>query len=111
MVLVLVLQLLTIKVVPAKCFAPCTTELRITGNRHPDNRLLTITIDGENFYRSGEIPLEGEHSPATFTFPFRNVPPGLYEITVILKRNTGEVKRTHTTLEVIDNNLKYKGKK
>jgi hypothetical protein len=49
--------------------------------RDADNRLLRVTLDSERFYRSSDVPLEGNQAPQSHTLEWHALPPGEYEVT------------------------------
>lgn len=65
-------------------------EVRIP--RDGDNRLLRITMDSGSFYRSSDVPLDGERAPQTHTIVWHALPPGAYDVTIELVGAT-RVKR------------------
>jgi hypothetical protein len=82
-------QTVTLKVTPAKSFAPASVMIRARIEPSDANRALAIIADGENFYRSSEIPLEGEQAPKTFEFMLKNVPGGEYGVYAVLLDASG----------------------
>jgi hypothetical protein len=66
--------------------------------RRADNRLLRITAESEDFFRSSETQLDGEYSARVTVVRFRELPPGGYEIKAELMvsngRTTEVAKRT-----------------
>ena len=62
---------LRLAVSPAQSFAPSNLNIRARVVPHVDNRALTIIAESADFYRSSQISLEGDHSPATINFEFR----------------------------------------
>jgi len=75
---------LTIKVSPAISFAPANLNVRAMIEADAENRAVEVVADSVNFYRSSEIQLEGDKAPRTTTFEFRSLPPGTYEVKVML---------------------------
>jgi hypothetical protein len=71
-------ETVTIKVTPEKSFAPASIVIRARIEPSAANRALAIIADGENFYRSSEIPLEGEQAPKTFELSLKSLPGGEY---------------------------------
>jgi len=53
------------------------------------NRVLEIVADGEYFYRSTQVPLDGEHAPRTTVIEFRDLPSGEYEVIATVLREGG----------------------
>lgn len=56
--------------------------------RDQDNRVLRITLDSGTFYRSSDVPLEGERAPQSHTLVWHALPPGAYEVTIELVGTT-----------------------
>jgi hypothetical protein len=80
---------LRLAVTPAQSLAPATVRIRARVEPSAANRLLAIVADGEDFYRSSEIQLEGDQAPATVELQFSNLPGGNYEFSAVLFDNTG----------------------
>jgi hypothetical protein len=80
---------LRLAVSPAHSFAPSNLNIRARVVPNAENRALTIVAESEDFYRSSEISLEGEHAPATITFEFRGVPGGEYRVSGVLTDSVG----------------------
>jgi hypothetical protein len=75
---------LTMKASPEISFAPANLHVRAMIEADAQNRAVTVIADSENFYRSSEIQLEGDQAPRTTNFEFRSLPPGIYEVKVML---------------------------
>jgi hypothetical protein len=75
---------ITIKVSPAVAFAPANLVVRATIPADSDNRAVQIVAESTDFYRSSEMPLEGERAPRTTTFEFRSLPSGTYQVSANL---------------------------
>jgi hypothetical protein len=75
---------ITIKVSPAIAFAPANLVVRATIPADADNRAVKIVAESTDFYRSSEMPLEGERAPRTTTFEFRSLPSGTYQVSANL---------------------------
>ena len=80
---------LKMAVSPAHSFAPAVLRVRVSIEPSAANRSLEVIADGDQFYRSSEIQLEGDHSPATFNLEMRDVPEGDYRVVGILKDGAG----------------------
>jgi hypothetical protein len=52
--------------------------------RDGDNRVLRITLDSETFYRSSDVPLEGDRAPQSHTLVWHRLPAGSYAVTIEL---------------------------
>ena len=71
---------LVVNASPAVAFAPATLVVRATVTADAHNRLMEVSADSGDFYRSSTIELEGDHAPRTNSFEFRSLPPGSYEV-------------------------------
>ena len=80
---------LRLAVSPVHSFAPSNLNIRARVVPHADNRALTIVAESEDFYRSSQISLEGDHAPATIMFEFRGVPGGEYVVSGVLTDSLG----------------------
>jgi len=80
---------LKMTVSPAHSFAPAVLRVRVSIEPSAANRSLEVIADGDQFYRSSEIQLEGDHSPATFNLEMRDLPEGDYRVVGILKDGAG----------------------
>ena len=50
--------------------------------RHPNNRLLRVILESEDYYSLSEVQLDGEDAPQSHSFDWRDLPPGAYRVTV-----------------------------
>ncbi len=71
---------LTMVVSPAKAMAPATVRARFGVEPASENRVLDVVADSGDFYRSSQIPLDGERAPHTVAVEFRNLPGGTYVV-------------------------------
>jgi len=79
----------TLKATPAVAFAPATLVVRATIAADAHNRVIEVSADSEDFFRSSAIELEGERAPRTNMFEFRSLPPGTYEVSARLIGDDG----------------------
>jgi hypothetical protein len=87
---------------PAVSWAPATLRIRATVAPDAANRAIAIIADSDDFFRSSEVPLEGEQAPRTTLIEYRNLPPGTYEIHGVLVGSRGkELAVAHRTVTVI----------
>ena len=97
---------LKIAVSPAQSFAPALLRVRVRVEPSVDNRSLEVIADSGEFYRSSEIQLEGDRSPATIDLELRGVPEGDYRVVGILKDRTGhERSMVSQVVRVIGNEV------
>lgn len=81
---------LSMKVSPAVAFAPANLTTRATVVPDSRNRILQVTAESDNYYRSSDIQLDGERAPRTTLVYFRSVPGGVYQVSALLKGEGGE---------------------
>jgi len=72
---------LAMTVAPALSFAPAELRVRFDVTPSAGNRSLFVVAESEEFYRSSEMPLDGEESPRSITVQFRGLPGGEYSVT------------------------------
>jgi hypothetical protein len=95
-------QRLIVKVSPAVCFSPADLVVRTTIEADPGNRSLEISAESEDFYRSSEVPLDGDKAPRINQLRFRDLPSGSYDVRVDLVGSDGRPRaRVHQQVEVI----------
>src|SRR5262245_51122637 len=82
-------QALRLAVSPAVAIAPVLVTVRATVQAHDDNRALVVVAESADFYTSSEVPLNGRTAPALSVVEFRNVPPGLYDVSATLLGSRG----------------------
>jgi hypothetical protein len=71
---------LTMTVAPHMAFAPADLRVRVDVPRSPQNRTLLVVAESDQFYRSSEMPLDGEDAPRTILVQFRSLPDGEYQV-------------------------------
>src|SRR5438105_832845 len=59
---------LTVRVSPTVSFAPATVFIRASVEADADNRAIAVSAESNDFYRSSEVPLDGDHAPRTNLF-------------------------------------------
>jgi hypothetical protein len=95
---------ITLKVSPSVSFAPANLIVRAIVEASANNRAVLIEADSAGFYRSSELPLDGDRAPRTNMFEFRNLPRGLYEIKATLLGAGGESRgMVRQQINVIEN--------
>jgi hypothetical protein len=93
---------LVVKVSPAVAFAPANLIVRATVESNQENRSIEIVAESDDFYRSSEMPLDGEHAPRTSLFEFRSLPTGSYQVRAILKGASGrELASTKAQVNIV----------
>jgi hypothetical protein len=89
-----------VRVSPRMAFAPVDLHVRATIEAHPDNRVMEIVAESDSFYRSSEIPLEGEHAARTTFIRFPGLPGGNYVVRVVIRGSQGQ--RLGTSQALVD---------
>ena len=93
---------LVVKVSPAVSFSPASLIVRTTIEADAGNRSLQVSAESEDFYRSSEVPLDGDKAPRIDQLRFRDLPPGSYDVRVDLVGTDGRSRaRAHQQVEVI----------
>ena len=85
-------ELLKMQVSPRVTQAPADIFIYVRLEPRPENRLLLVTADSSEFFRSSEVQLEGESSPRVTVFRFRQLPPGSYNIAAELIGSNGKTR-------------------
>jgi len=99
---------LRLAVSPAQTFAPSNLNIRARVVPNAENRGLTIIAESEDFYRSSQVQLEGDHAPATITVEFRGVPGGEYLVSGVLTDSVGRRRAiAEQQVRVIPSGLGY----
>jgi hypothetical protein len=93
---------LNIAVSPIYSTAPSVVRVRIRVEPNPENRVLEIIADSEDFYRRSDVQLDGDQAPTTFQLEFPDVPGGEYEVKAVLIDSAGKTCATsHAQATVI----------
>jgi len=71
---------LVLSVTPQISFAPATLRVKVQVPPEPANRLLVVTLDGEDYFRSTDIQLDGADAPKTSWWDIPHVPQGDYDL-------------------------------
>jgi len=82
----------SIRVTPEQSFAPANVVIRASVEPDAANRAMEVVADGDLFYRSSTVDLDGDRAPKTMTFEFPGLPPGDYQVTVVLIGAGGRTK-------------------
>jgi hypothetical protein len=80
---------LTIRVSPMISMEPGLVEVMVRIAANPDNRRLSVEVDGGEYYRSSTMQLDGDGEPITRVIAYRSIPSGMYTVTVTLKNRQG----------------------
>src|SRR5262245_56991674 len=91
----------TLRVTPAVSHAPAYVRITAQVEKDAANRMLEITADSPEFYRSSTIALEGEQAPRTTELTLKNLPRGQYTISATLVDNMGRKSLVQKSVLVI----------
>jgi hypothetical protein len=80
---------LNIRVSPAMASAPADIRIYVRVEPREENRILRVSADSVNFFRSSEVQLDGEAGQRVSTFTFRQLPAGDYEVRAELIVSSG----------------------
>ena len=83
-------QQVRVRVSPQNSMAPADVVVYVTVERSADNRLLRVSAESEDFFRSSEVSLEGEGSARNSILRFRELPSGEYDVTADVIGSTGQ---------------------
>jgi hypothetical protein len=99
-------DLLTMQVTPSVAIAPAHLVVRTIIQANQANRAIEISAESGDFYRSSEIPLDGDNAPRKSQVEFRSVPGGQYIIRAVLKGSNEEPLATvRQQVNVVENRL------
>lgn len=65
-------------------YGPASLTVQIMIKSDAGNRALAVTAEAPDFYRSSQIPLDGERAPRVAVFHLRSLPTDVYQVTGIL---------------------------
>jgi hypothetical protein len=85
---------LHVRISPTMAHAPADLYIYVSVARRPDNRILRVSAESDDFFRSSETQLDGEHSARVTVVRFRELPAGDYEIRAELVVSTGRTVDT-----------------
>lgn len=92
---------LVVRLWPIVSPAPGHAVVRAIVPAHDENRVLEVTAQSPDFYRSSQVPLEGARAPRVSEIALKGLPQGDYEVTVILRGSRGARARVSKTLLVV----------
>ena len=69
--------------------------------RHAENRMLRVTAESDDFFRSTELQLDGESSPRITVIHFHQLPTGWYDVTAQLVVDTGRTTDRPTCTVIV----------
>ena len=81
--------------------APASVQTLVRVAPHPDNRLLRVLIDGEQFTRSSDTQLDGADGARHHFFMWQKLPSGTYSIVATVYGPLGVREQQQSSFEVI----------
>ena len=81
--------------------APASLQTLVRVSPHPDNRVLRVVIDGEQFTRSSDTQLDGNDAAKHYFFMWRSLPPGTYSIVATVYGPLGVREQRLSGFEVV----------
>lgn len=91
---------LELRVSPPVSLEPAYVTVRVTVEADADNRTLEVVAETADFFRSSQIPMNGDRAPRVSVIEFRALPTGIYEVSGRLIGLNGTRARTSRTLVV-----------
>jgi hypothetical protein len=94
---------LVMRVYPPVSFAPANLRVQTVITKDNEHRSIEVVAEAAGFYRSSEIPLEGEGAPRITTVEFRSLPGGAYVVRATLRGAGGrELARVQRNIDVLE---------
>jgi hypothetical protein len=92
---------LTISVTPRISLEPGLVRVMVRIAPNPDNRTLSVELDGDDYYRNSTMPIDGDSEPATRVLAYESIPSGTYTVTVKVKDREGRATMAEYTFQVL----------
>ena len=92
---------LEVRLATRHAFAPASVQTLIRVLPHPENRVLRVLIDGEQFTRSSDLQLDGADAAKHYFFTWQSLPPGTYSIVATVYGPLGVREQQQSSFEVI----------
>jgi hypothetical protein len=93
---------LTMRVSPVVAFAPAYLVVQTRIEASDQNRSIEIIAESGEFYRSSEMPLNGDQAPRSSRFEFRGLPGGRYTVAAVLKGTSEVLALAHQEINVVE---------
>jgi hypothetical protein len=92
---------LTISVTPRISLEPAVVRVMVRIPSNPDNRSLSVELDGEDYYRNSTMQLDGDGEPITRVLGYQSIPSGTYTVTVKVTDRKGRSTRAEYNFQVL----------
>ena len=87
---------------PAFAFAPSDVQMEFSILPDAANRVLEVSAESDDFFRSSVVELEGEHAPRLVSIRYQGLPAGDYNLRGALVNGEGQqlavVQKTVTVM-------------
>ena len=93
-------EVISMTVRPAVATVHGSARVKVLVARNELNRVLVWEIDGPSYYRSSATELDGASSPRSYFFMAHDLPAGLFDIRVTVKRNDNTEARDRGQIRV-----------
>jgi len=92
---------ITVRVTPAFGIegSPVQAMVRVAPNA--ENRLLRITVDSENYFRSSDVELDGDNAAITHYLSMSSLPAGEYAFLAVVYGANRERARSHEAFRLL----------
>ncbi|HVZ22663.1 MAG TPA: hypothetical protein VG871_16430 [Vicinamibacterales bacterium] len=87
-------QSLAMRVSPSFSYAPATLIVQLSIEPDAGNRVVRVVAESADFYRSSDLPLDGDHAARTSVVSYVGLPAGDYEVRSMLFSVSGRVRAT-----------------
>jgi len=87
-----------VRVSPNTAMAPADVVIYVTIERNSENRMLRVSAESDDFFRSSDVPLEGVDSARISILRFRGLPSGSYDVTADVIGSNGRRRGIASTM-------------
>jgi hypothetical protein len=94
-------EAVSVTVRPAVATVHGNAQVKVLVARNESNRALIWEIDGPSYYRSSAMELDGASSPRSYVFMARDLPAGVFEVRVTVRRNDNSTAVDSRQIRVI----------
>jgi len=91
----------TISVTPRIFLEPALVRVMVRVASNPDNRTLSVELDGDDYYRNSTMQLDGDGEPMTRVLAYQSIPAGNYTVTARVKNRQGHDTMAEYSFQVL----------
>lgn len=91
---------LTLQVTPRMAIAGTFVQALVRVYPDNQNRLLRVSVESTNYFRSSDVTLDGADAKISHTVPLRALPAGSYDVVAVVYGSEGERARSLQTFEL-----------